>query len=109
VRSAVIVDPRVVRLKVDRSLFTRALGKSMSEALIEEKPTPSEFLFWHVSVHKTLLVTSWLAPFIIMAVGYFFFPPLRAKAALAWQATSDIWAEISLQLVCLIAWLIYAI
>jgi hypothetical protein len=83
----------------------------MSEALIEEKPNSHvpEFILWHVSVHKTLLVTSWLAPFLIMAVGYLFFLPLRAKAALAWQATSDIWAGISLQLVCLIIWLIYEI
>ena len=43
----------------------------MSETLIQEKPNArvSDFVLWHVSVHKTLLVTSWLAPFIIMAVG----------------------------------------
>lgn len=69
----------------------------------------SEFVLWHVSVHKTLLVTSWLAPFIIMAVGYLFFPPLQAKVTLPWQTNSDIWAGISVQLMCLIAWLIYEI
>jgi len=85
----------------------------MSEAWTEEKPDlkahVSEFVLWHVSVHKTLLVTSWLAPFIIMAVVYVFFPPLRAQVTLPWQTTADIWAGISVQLMCLIAWLIYEI
>jgi hypothetical protein len=83
----------------------------MSETLIQEKPNArvSDFVLWHVSVHKTLLVTSWLAPFIIMAVGYLFFPPLRAQVTLPWQTTGDIWAGISVQLMCLIAWLIYEI
>jgi hypothetical protein len=84
----------------------------MSEAWTEEKPNlkahVSDFVLWHVSVHKTLLVTSWLAPFIITAVGYLFFPPLRARVTFPWQ-TSDIWAGISVQLTCLIAWLIYEI
>jgi hypothetical protein len=64
---------------------------------------------WHVSIHKTLLVTSWLAPFIIMAVGYLFFPPLRDQITLLWQTNTNIWAGISVQLICLIAWLIYEI
>ena len=83
----------------------------MSQAWTEEKPRArvSEFVLWHVSVHKTLLVASWLAPFIIMVVGYFFFPPLRAQVTLQWQTTGDIWPGISVQLMCLIAWLIYEI
>jgi hypothetical protein len=83
----------------------------MSESRIEEEPGAhvSEIVLWHVSVHKTLLVTSWLAPFIIMAVGYLIFPPLRTQLTLRSQVTSDIWAGISLQLMCLIAWLIYEI
>jgi hypothetical protein len=83
----------------------------MSETLIQEKPNArvSDFVLWHVSVHKTLLVTSWLAPFIIMAMGYVFFSPLRAQVTLPWQTTSDIWAGICVQLMCLIAWLIYEI
>jgi hypothetical protein len=44
-----------------------------------------------------------------MAVGYVFFPPLRAQLTLPWQTTSDIWAGISVQLMCLIVWLIYEI
>jgi hypothetical protein len=64
---------------------------------------------WHVSIHKTLLVTSWLAPFIIMAVGYLFFPPLRDQVTLLWHTNTNIWAGISVQLMCLIAWLIYEI
>jgi hypothetical protein len=75
----------------------------------KQKANVSEFVLWHVSVHKTLLVTSWLAPFIIMAMGYVFFSPLRAQVTLPWQTTSDIWAGIWVQLMCLIAWLIYEI
>jgi hypothetical protein len=84
----------------------------MSETSTEEKPKLKanvSKLVWHVSVHKTLLVTSWLAPFIIMAVGYLFFPPLRAQVTLPWQTTANIWSGISVQLICLIAWLIYEI
>jgi hypothetical protein len=80
----------------------------MSETLIQEKPNAHDFVLWHVSVHKTLLVTSWVAPFIIMAVGYLSFPPLQAQLTLPLQ-TSDIWAGISVQLTCLIVWLIYEI
>jgi hypothetical protein len=64
---------------------------------------------WHVSVHKTLLIASWLAPFIIMAVGYFWFPPLRDRITLPWQPNANIWAGIAAQLMCLIIWLIYEI
>jgi hypothetical protein len=81
----------------------------MSDTLIQEKPNGHDFVLWHVSVHKTLLVTSWVAPFIIMAVGYLFFPPLQAQLTLPLQATGDIWAGISVQLTCLIVWLIYEI
>jgi hypothetical protein len=84
----------------------------MLEASIEEKPHlkahVSRFM-WHVSVHKALLVTSWLAPFIVMAIGYVFFPPLRTEVTLPWQTTANIWAGISVQLIFLIAWLIYEI
>ena len=80
--------------------------------VIDEKPKlgshVSRFV-WHVSIHKTLLVTSWLAPFIIMAVGYLFFQPLRDRITLPWQTAPGIWAGISVQLMCLIAWLIYEI
>jgi hypothetical protein len=44
-----------------------------------------------------------------MAVGYLFFPPLHAQLTLPLQTTSDIWAGISVQLTCLIVWLIYEI
>lgn len=84
----------------------------MSETPTEQKSklkAQASRLVWHVSVHKTLLVASWLAPFIIMAVGYLFFSPLRAQITLPWQTTANIWAGISVQLMCLIAWLIYEI
>jgi hypothetical protein len=84
----------------------------MSEMPVDEKPRLKAHvskLAWNVSVHKTLLVTSWLAPFLIMAVGYFFFAPLRAQVALPWETTANIWAGISVQLMCLIVWLIYEI
>jgi hypothetical protein len=64
---------------------------------------------WHVSIHKTLLIASWLAPFIIMAIGYFLFPPLRDRITLPWQTNANIWMGISIQLICLIVWLIYEI
>jgi hypothetical protein len=64
---------------------------------------------WHISIHKSLLVASWLAPFIIMAVGYLFFPPLRDQITPLWHTNTNIWAGISVQLMCLIAWLIYEI
>jgi hypothetical protein len=84
----------------------------MSEMPLDEKPRLKAHisrLAWHVSVHKTLLVASWLAPFLVMAVGYLFFPPLRAQVTLPWETTANIWAGISVQLMCLIAWLIYEI
>ncbi len=84
----------------------------MSETLINEKPRlgghVSRFV-WHISIHKSLLVASWLAPFIIMAVGYLFFPPLRDQITPLWHTNTNIWAGISVQLMCLIAWLIYEI
>jgi hypothetical protein len=92
--------------------FPMALGTAMSDTTAGEKPKfrvhVSRFV-WHVSVHKTLLVTSWLAPFIIMAVGYLFFPSLRSQMTLPWQTAANIWAGISVQLMCLIVWLIYEI
>lgn len=84
----------------------------MSETSKEEGPKLRAHvsrLVWHVSVHKTLLVTSWLAPFIVMALGYLFFPPLRAHVSLPWHTSSDVWAGISVQLMFLIVWLIYEI
>lgn len=84
----------------------------MSETLIKEKPAFKAHVstvVWHVSVHKTLLVISWLAPFIIMAVGYAFFPSLRDKVTLPWHTAANIWAGIAVQLMCLIVWLIYEI
>jgi hypothetical protein len=44
-----------------------------------------------------------------MAVGYLFFPPLRDRTTLLWHTNTNIWAGISVQLMCLIAWLIYEI
>ena len=84
----------------------------MSEAPTQEKPKLKfhvSKLVWHVSVHKTLLVASWFAPFIIMAVGYLFFAPLHARITFPWQTTANIWAGISVQLMGLIAGLIYEI
>src|SRR3974390_3399179 len=84
----------------------------MLETSIDEKPKlrahVSRFV-WHVSIHKSLLVTSWLAPFIIMAVGYLFFPSLRTEITFPWHTAANIWAGISAQLMCLIVWLIYEI
>jgi hypothetical protein len=67
----------------------------MSDIAIDEKPKlrahVSRFV-WHVLIDKTLLVTSWLAPFIIKAMGYLFFQPLRDRITLPWQTVPDIWA-----------------
>jgi surface polysaccharide O-acyltransferase-like enzyme len=65
----------------------------------------SKFVLWHASVHRTFLVASWVAPFFIMATGYFFFPALRAQITLPLQMTSGISAGISVQLTSLIVWL----
>jgi hypothetical protein len=83
----------------------------MSETSIQETPKPqvSKFVLWHASLHRTFLVTSWIAPFFIMATGYLYFPPLRAQLTLPLQTTSNIWAGIAVQLMCLIVWLIYEI
>jgi hypothetical protein len=83
----------------------------MSETSMQEKPRVqvSKFVLWHASVHRTFLVASWVAPFFIMATGYFFFPPLRAQITLPLETTSDIWAGISVQLMSLIVWLVYEI
>jgi hypothetical protein len=84
----------------------------MSDTATGEQPKfhahVSRFV-WHVSIHKTLLVTSWLAPFLIMAVGYLFFPALRHEITIPWHTGTEIWAGISVQLMCLIVWLIYEI
>jgi hypothetical protein len=84
----------------------------MSETSVRDKPGLGAHVsgfVWHVSIHKSLLVTSWFAPFIIMAVGYLFFPPLRDQITILWHTNTNIWAGISVQLMCLIAWLIYEI
>jgi hypothetical protein len=44
-----------------------------------------------------------------MATGYLYFPPLRTQLTLPLQTTSNIWAGIAVQLMCLIVWLIYEI
>jgi hypothetical protein len=88
------------------------MSETSTEAPAEEKPKLRAHvskLAWHVSIHKTLLIISWLAPFIIMGIGYLFFLPLRDKITLLWRADAGIWQGISVQLICLILWLVYEI
>ena len=73
-----------------------------------EKVSDTHFA-WHVSVHKTLLVMSWLAPFIIMGVGYAFFSSLRSPMSWPWNAPTEVWLGITLQLALMIVWLGYEI
>jgi hypothetical protein len=68
------------------------------------------FFRW-MPLHKSgiMLVLSWLAPFAIMAIGYFLFPSLRVPVSWPWHAAPELWAGITVQLVCTIVWILYEI
>ena len=68
------------------------------------------FVSWvPVSRSAIALILSWLAPFLIMAVGYGFFPALRSSITWPWLAPIEIWVGIVVQMALLIVWILYEI
>ncbi len=78
----------------------------MSDALTQAPVPETKIIILKRRMRAAIGVMSWIVPFIIMAICFALFKPLRLTVSWPWNAPSDVFIGLFFELVLVVAWFI---